>query len=112
MTSCTHRNGKEETRRFSNQLNEDLFVYSVDYEWVFNPMGGKQVSTHSFFPGSIRYTMTGKLYSTKHTMKKPSYKRKRGSGIVYVYFKEKTDSILTFYNHNCKAITDWKVYKK
>ena len=111
LTSCAHRNSKEETRKFSDQLKEDIFVYRGNYEWAFNLMGGEQVSTHTFFPDSIRYTMAGKVYSTTYTMKKLSYEKEKEkwigedeSGIVYVlFFKEKTDNTLTLYKHKCKA---------
>ncbi len=111
LTSCTHKNSKEETNKYADQFKKDFFEYTGDYTWAFDLMGGEQVSTHILYQDSIVYTMTGKVYSTNYTMKKLSYEKDKGkwigedeNGIVYVlFFKEKTDSTLTFYKHKCKT---------
>ena len=111
LTSCTHKNSKEETNKYADQFKTDVFEYKGNYDWAFDLMGGEQISTHSLYRDSIAYTMTGKVYSTDYTMKKLSYEKEKGkwigedeNGIVYVlFFKEKTDSSLTIYKHKCKT---------
>lgn len=109
LTSCAHKNSKEETNKYVDQLKTDVFEYSGKYVWSFDLMG-EQISTHKLYLDSITYTMEGKVYSTNYIMKKLSYEKDKGkwigedeNGIVYVlFFKEKTDSTLTIYKHKCK----------
>lgn len=111
LTSCAHKNSKEETNKYVNQLKKDIFEYNGNYVWAFDLMGSEQVSTHTLYQDSISYTMKGKVYLTNYTMKKLSYEKDKGkwigedeNGIVYVlFFKEKTDSTLTIYKHKCKT---------
>ncbi len=111
ISSCAYRNSSEETNKFSDQFGKDDFNYKGSYVWAFDLMGGEQVSTHTFYPDSISYTMKGKVYSTDYTMKKLSYQKEKNKwigededNIVYVlFFKEKTDSTLTIYKHKCKT---------
>lgn len=111
LTSCAHKNSKEETRKYSNQFKKDAFEYKGSYTWAFDLMGSEQTSIHTLYPDSIAYTMTGKVYATNYTMKKLSYEKEKEkwigedeNGIVYVlFFKEKTDNTLTIYKHKCKT---------
>ena len=111
LTFCTHKNSKEEIDKYVDQFKTDIFEYKGNYIWAFDLMGGEQVSNHTLYQDSITYKMTGKVYSTKYTMKKLSYEMEKDkwigedeSGIVYVlFFKEKTDSTLTVYKHKCKT---------
>lgn len=111
LLSCAHKNSKEETNKYLDQLKTDVFEYKGNYVWTFNLMGSEQTSTHTLYKDSISYTMTGKVYATNYTMKKLSYEKDKGkwigedeNRIVYVlFFKEKTDNTLTIYKHKCKT---------
>lgn len=111
LSSCAHKNTKEETNKYSDLLKNDLFTYTGDYVWAFNLMGTEQVSTHTFYPDSISYTMKGKIHTTAYTIKKLSYEKAKNKwigedkdGIVYVlFFKEKTAQNITIYKHKCKT---------
>lgn len=111
LSSCAYKNSPEETNKYIDQFGKDSFPYKGNYVWAFNLMGGEQVSTHSLYPDSIIYTMTGKVYSASYTIQKLSYEQENSkwigedeNGIVYVlFFKEKTDSTLTIYKHKCKT---------
>ncbi|CAM1368804.1 hypothetical protein [Tenacibaculum xiamenense] len=109
--SCIHKTSSEEKNILKDQLKEDSFLYKGSYQWAFDLMGTEQISTHILYPDSIKYKMTGRVYSTNYVMKKISYESLNGKwigedddGIVYVlFFKEKTDSTLTIYKRKCKT---------
>lgn len=111
LSSCVHKNTKEDTSKYSDQFVRDSFTYRGDYIWSFDLMGSEQVSKHIFYSDSISYSMNGKVYSTNYTMKKLSYDKIKGkwigedeNGTVYVlFFKEKTKNALTIYKHKCKS---------
>lgn len=106
---CSYKNSDAETQKFASELKKDHFSYTGNYSWAFNLMG-KQVSTHTFYPDSIVYTMEGKVYATQYTMKKLSYEKAKGkwigedeNGVVYaLFFKEKTPNTLVLYKRKCK----------
>ncbi|MEM1220722.1 MAG: hypothetical protein AAGH79_17510, partial [Bacteroidota bacterium] len=64
LVSCSHKNTEAETAQYADQFTQDPFSNTGTYVWAFNLMGGEQVSTHTFYPDRIEYTMTGKVYST------------------------------------------------
>lgn len=111
VTSCTYKNSKKETNKYSTQFKTDVFEYNGKYVWAFDLMGSEQISTHTLYQDSITYRMTGKVYSVEYTMKKLSYEKGKNkwigedeNGIVYVlFFTEKTDSTITMYKHKCKT---------
>lgn len=111
ITACTYKNSELETLKYSKQFNTDTFMYTGNYVWAFDLMGGEQVSTHTLYQDSIVYTMSGKVYATNYTMKKLSFEKENGkwigedaNKIIYVlFFKDITDSTITIYKHKCKA---------
>lgn len=93
FSSYTYKNCKEETNKYSSQFKKDVFTYKGNYFWLFDLMGGEQVSLHTLYPDSIVYSMKGKAYSTNYTMKKLSYEKDKNkwigedeNGIIYVFF--------------------------
>lgn len=111
LVSCTHRNNINELSKYEKDLKKDLFPYQGNYVWKFDLMGGEQVSTHTLYPDSVVYQMSGNIYSTRYNMKKLSYDKdinkwigEDENRIVYVlFFKDKTDSTITIYKHKCKS---------
>ena len=110
LFSCSYKNTEEETLKYADQLPSDKFPLSGPYHWSFQLMGGKQLSTHTFYPDSIVYSMKGKVYSTDYTMHKLSYEAATNKWIgededriVYVlFFRNKTDSTINIYKRKCK----------
>lgn len=110
LVSCTYKNTKQDIAKHKNALKQDVFPFKGVYSWSFELMGSTQVSTNTFYTDSIVYDMKGKTYSTHYSINKLSFDKdknkfigKSSDHIVYVYFlKQKTDSTITIYKHNCK----------
>ena len=110
LLSCSYKNTEEETLKYADQLPSDEFPLKGTYYWSFQLMGGKQLSTHTFYSDSIVYSMKGKVYSTDYTMRKLSYEAATNKWIgededriVYVlFFRDKTDSAVNIYKRKCK----------
>ncbi|MFT3884052.1 MAG: hypothetical protein QM724_01090 [Flavobacteriales bacterium] len=90
--------------------------FSGTYTWAFTIPGmGDQLSTHTFWPDSIHYSMAGSAYTTDYAQLHVSYDAAeqrsitvgRGGSIpkdgVYfvMFFKDITDSTLMIYKHEC-----------
>lgn len=111
LPCCSYKNTEEEILKYADKLRSDELTLSGNYYWSFQLMGGKQLSTHKFYPDSIVYRMEGKVYSTDYTMRKLSYQASINKWIgedqdkiVYVlFFRDKTDSTVTIYKHKCKS---------
>lgn len=109
LLTCSYKNSEEETAKYSDKLSTDRFSLRGTYYWSFQLMGGKQLSTHTFYSDSITYSMEGKVYSTDYTMRKLSYEAATGKWIgedsdkiVYVlFFRDSTDSTVTIYKRKC-----------
>ena len=109
LMSCSYRNSEQETSKYADRFSHDEVSLSGAYYWSFQLMGGKQLSTHTFYADSIVYSMEGKVYSTDYTMRKLSYEAATGKwigedadNVVYVlFFRDKTDSTVTIYKRKC-----------